>query len=74
MSQHETNVPEPTLCFVKINLNIFAVCYKELYKNRVSPVVPLGSCWMPVKNRRHPNISTETGKNRIVCTKHTYIW
>lgn len=50
-NKHEANVPETTLCFVEIDFNIFAVCYTELYKNRVPPIVPLGSCWMPVKKR-----------------------
>lgn len=49
---HEANIPETTLCFIKIDFNIFAVCYTELYKNRVPPVVPLGSCWMPVKRQK----------------------
>lgn len=51
-NQHETNVPETTLCFIKIDFNIFAVSYTELYKNGVPPIVPLGSCWMPVKKQR----------------------
>lgn len=43
---------ESTLCFIEIDFNIFAVCYAELYKNGVPSIVPLGSCWMPVKKQR----------------------
>lgn len=45
----EGNVPETKLCFIESDFNIFAVGYIELYKNGVPPVVPLGSCRMPVK-------------------------
>lgn len=48
----ETNVPETKLCFIETDFNIFAVCYTELYKNGVPPIVPLGSCWMPVMKQR----------------------
>lgn len=51
MSQNEECLPETKLCFIKTDFNVFAVCYIELYKNRVPPVVPLGSCWMPAKKQ-----------------------
>lgn len=49
------NVPETKLCFIKIDFNIFAVCYTELYNNRVPPIIPLGSSWMPVKKQKTHN-------------------
>lgn len=52
MVKYSLNVPEAALCFIEIDFNIFAVCYTELYKNRVPPVVPLGSCWMPVMKQK----------------------
>lgn len=47
------HIPESTLCFIKVNFNIFAVGHTELYKNRIPPVVPLSSCWKPERIRIH---------------------
>lgn len=43
------DVPEIKLCFVKFNLDIFAVFYTEFNEDGLSSVIPLGSCWLPVK-------------------------
>lgn len=43
------NVPEIKLCFVKFNLDIFAVFYTEFNEDGLSSVIPFGSCWLPVK-------------------------
>ena len=45
----KANIPETTLFFCKIDFNIFAVCYTELYAYKVPRVIPLGCCWLPVK-------------------------
>jgi len=43
------DVPEIKLCFVKLNSDIFAVFYTEFNEDCLSSVIPLGSCWLPVK-------------------------
>lgn len=52
ISSERKNIPEATLFFVKIDFNIFAVCYTELYTYEVPRVVPLGCCWLPVKRKK----------------------
>ena len=53
------NSRKPKLCFIKVDLDILAVCYTELYVHRVPSVVPLCSCWMPRKeNYTHQPLNT----------------
>lgn len=53
----KANIPETKLSFGKIDFNVFAVCYTELYTYNVPRVVPLGCCWLPVRNKKRQTIS-----------------
>lgn len=55
----KANIPETTLFFGKLDLNIFAVCYTELYTYKVPRVVPLGCCWLPVRKTEDVRISAQ---------------